>query len=130
MIIILDFHPIILQDHQGFRELLHHAPVLEMILPIPQPAVAHLDERNASRVGGDPEEISMKILIETIINETTRELSAALQAVEGLFHNLENEYRALEKMSRDLERQLADMRQSWSWKLTAPLRTAWRRPTP
>ena len=42
---------------------------------------------------------------------------------------LENAYRALEDMSRNLERQLGDMRQSWSWKLTAPLRTAWRRPT-
>ena len=86
-------------------------------------AVRALRDQHAADLGRLTAEVAQA-------NETTRELSAALQAVEGLFHNLENEYRALEKMSRDLERQLADMRQSWSWKLTAPLRTAWRRPTP
>src|SRR4029453_7683034 len=54
MIVILNFHPVVLQDHQGFRELLHQTAVLEMVLPITQPAVAHLDERNSTRVGSDP----------------------------------------------------------------------------
>jgi predicted nucleic acid-binding Zn-ribbon protein len=62
--------------------------------------------------------------------ESARELAAALYDADDRFRKLEDAYRALEDMSRNLERQLAGMRQSWSWKLTAPLRTAWRRPTP
>jgi hypothetical protein len=64
------------------------------------------------------------------LGRLTTELTVALQAADDRFRTLENAYRALEGMSRNLERQLGDMRQSWSWKLTAPLRTAWRRPTP
>lgn len=114
-------------EHRGVEELASRlASVGDLLAGAREEqavAVRALRDQHAADLGRLTAEVAQA-------NETTRELSAALQAVEGLFHNLENEYRALEKMSRDLERQLADMRQSWSWKLTAPLRTAWRRPTP
>ena len=87
--------------------------------------------------------------LRSLVTEVARQ-AEALSAVEAKFRSLEGEYRSLEKehqklegehgaletgykaleeMSRNLERQLADMKESWSWKLTAPLRTAWRRPT-
>lgn len=57
-------------------------------------------------------------------------LADSYRAVEEKFQRLEESYRGLERASRGLEGQLADMKQSWSWKLTAPLRTAWRRQNP
>jgi hypothetical protein len=40
---------------------------------------------------------------------------------------LERGYHALEATARDLERQLGELKQSWSWALTAPLRALWPR---
>ena len=72
------------------------------------------------------------------------ELDARYAELRGQFDRLEQHYRDLERQSQDLarergallgsvadlERQLADIRQSWSWKVTSPLRALGRQRVP
>ena len=65
------------------------------------------------------------------------ELRVQFERLEQLYRDLERHGQALERERgallgsvADLERQLADIRQSWSWKATAPLRALGRQRTP
>ena len=121
-------------EHRGVEELTARlAAVGDLLAGAREEQAADvkaLREQHAVDLGRLTNEVARQQIEQAAVEDRFQALEQQYRALEGEYRKLEGSHGLLENGYRALERQLADIRQSWSWKLTAPLRTAWRRPTP
>jgi hypothetical protein len=117
-------------EHRGVEALNGEIAAAGLALREQEEAAARAQAAHAAEIARLSAEVASQQRQFADVSRARNDLEGAYRAVEEKFQGLEESYRALETNARQLERQLVDMKQSWSWKLTAPLRTAWRRQNP